>query len=43
METIINLGSKTGAMTQLCRAYIVNNFERQVVWDALLSEYNSLK
>jgi glycosyltransferase involved in cell wall biosynthesis len=43
METIINLESKAIVMGQLCRAHIIKNFEREVVWNALLSEYNSLK
>ena len=43
METVLELGDASKTMGELCRAHIVNNFERQVVWDALLSEYNALK
>ncbi|MEL0650338.1 glycosyltransferase family 4 protein [Algibacter sp. TI.3.09] len=43
METVLELGNASKTMGKLCRAHIVNNFERQVVWDALLSEYNTLK
>lgn len=34
-EASIDMGKK-------CRQHIANNFERKVVWDALLKEYNSL-
>ncbi|MDO7136441.1 glycosyltransferase family 4 protein [Algibacter lectus] len=43
METVLELGDASITMGKLCRTHIVNNFERQVVWDALLSEYNALK
>ena len=43
METVLDLGDEAVNMGKRCRTHIVNNFERQVVWDALLDEYNSLK
>jgi len=43
METVIQMDNKAKVMGQLCRAHIIKNFERQVVWNALLTEYNSLK
>lgn len=42
MTTILELGEASKSMGKRCRTHIVNNFERQVVWDALLKEYNAL-
>ena len=42
MTSVLEHESESKKMGQLCRIHIVNNFERQVVWNALLSEYNAL-
>lgn len=42
MSYIIENPTESKKMGQRSRAYIAKHFERQVVWDALLEEYNSL-
>ena len=42
MDFILNNISVSKSMGKISRAYIVSNFERQVVWEALLEEYNKL-
>lgn len=43
MSFVLDNPTESKKMGVLSRKYIVNHFERQVVWDALLDEYNSLK
>jgi glycosyltransferase involved in cell wall biosynthesis len=42
MAFILNNKTEAKSMGVKCRAHIVANFERQVVWEALLEEYNKL-
>jgi glycosyltransferase involved in cell wall biosynthesis len=42
MDFILSHVSESKNMGITCRAYIVANFERKVVWEALLAEYNKL-
>ncbi len=42
MSFILNHKTASKHMGVKCRAHIVSNFERKVVWEALLDEYNTL-
>jgi glycosyltransferase involved in cell wall biosynthesis len=42
MEYVLNNRNESKNMGIKCRKHIVANYERQVVWEALLTEYNSL-